>query len=281
MLRSSLLIAAFMVCTTAPAQGQFKKIKGAIGQAVPQAVSAATTPEGSGVRTADLQFDNRVLEITSARLGQLVTGIEAGNRTAAKVEAQDVAAIDRANRAAQQKYDGEYRAYEARKASWDRCSDKEMQGVQQQMAAVTPTENDRARVEAVAARIKAAKERNNMAEAMRLTDSLTKAITPGAMQAAAIGNAAPASVTAECGPKPEEPVRPVRQDVMGYDAVDRAAVEASGLTDTQFSILRERVAPFIVSGGKSSPLVYTDNEVNVLREWQSKLEPFTTYFKQY
>lgn len=128
MLRSSLLIAAFMVCTTAPAQSQFKKIKGAIGTAVPQAVSVATTPEGSGVRTADLRFDNRVLEITSARLEQLVTGIEAGQRMAAKFEAP---------------------------------------------------------------------------------------------------------------------------------------------------------APFLVSGGKSSPLVDTDSEVNVLREWQSKLEPFTTYFMQY
>lgn len=280
MFRSTLLIAGFMVWAATPAQGQFKKIKGAIGKAVPQTMSSAVTPN-AGVRTADLQFDDRVLEITSARLEQLVKGIEAGQAMAARIEAQDVAAIDRANQAAQEKYDGEYKAYQARQASWDRCSDKEMQAVQQEMATVTPTENDRARMEGVAARVKAAKERNDMAEAMRLVDSLAKAVSPGAMKATAIGNAAPAKVTAKCGPQPEEPAGPVRQDVLTYDAVDRAAVEASGLTDTQFNILRERVAPFIVSGGKSSPLVYTDNEVNVLREWQSKLEPFASYFKQY
>ena len=281
MMRRSLLIAAFLAGAAMPAQGQLKKIKGAITKAVPPTGSAAATPAGTGVRTADLQFDDRVLEITAARLEQLVKGIEAGQAMAAKVEAQDIAAIDRSNAAAQETYDREYRAYEAKQASWERCSEKEIEGVQKQLATVQPTENDRARLETVAARVKAAKERNDMAEVMRLTDSLTKAMTPGAMKAAAIGNAAPANVTAKCGAKPQEPARPARQEVMGYDAVDRAAVAASGLTDTQFNILRERVAPFVVSGGKSSPLVYTDTEVNVLREWQSKLEPFTDYFKQY
>ena len=37
MMRSTLLITGFMVWAASPAQGQFKKIKGAIGKAVPQA----------------------------------------------------------------------------------------------------------------------------------------------------------------------------------------------------------------------------------------------------
>jgi hypothetical protein len=274
-----MIIAGLMLGAALPAQAQFKKLKGAITRAVPQVVTTAAP--GGGVRTADLQFDDRVLEITPARIEQLIRGIEAGQAMAARVEAQDLDAIDRANVAEQERYSREFRDYEGRKAAWDRCSEQEMKGVERQTAAIKPSENDRARMEAVAARIKAGKERGDMAEVLRLTDSLTRAIRPGAMKATEIGNAAPAAVKAKCGDKPQEPARPVRQQPMTWDAVDRAEIEASGLTAPQYQILRERVAPFIVSGGKSSPLVYTDNEVSALRESQSKLEAYTGYFKRH
>jgi hypothetical protein len=149
------------------------------------------------------------------------------------------------------------------------------------MAGYVLTDLEKARMEAVATRIKTAKERGDLAETRRLADSVSRAMMGRTQGAVAASEAGTRALSAKCGTAPQEPTRPVYQDALTYESVDRVEVEAGGFTDAQYHILRERIAPFVVSGGESSSMAYTESEVSVLKEWLPKLQPYTEYMKRY
>lgn len=277
---AALLTSGFLLALTAPATAQFKKprLGGVIGKVVPQ---TATASSREGIRTANLTFDDRVLEITPERIERVIKGIEAGKVMAQKVEAQDLDAIDRANTAKREAYQRDYQAYQEKRAAVERCAEPEQEKMKGRMAGYIPSDSEKARMEAVAARIKAAKERGDLAETRRLADSLTMAMMGRTQGAVAVSEAGTRELAAKCGTAPGEPSRPVYQDALTWESVDRAEIEASGFTDAQYHILRERIAPFVVSGGKSSSMAYTDSEVSVLNQWLPKLQPYTEYMKRY
>lgn len=278
--KAALLASVFLLALTAPASAQFKKPKvgGIIGKVVPQ---TATASSREGIRTANLTFDDRVLEITPERIERVIRAIEAGKVMAQKVEAQDLDAIDRANTAKRETYERDYQAYREKRAAFERCVEPEQEKMKGQMAGYVPSDQEKARMEAVATRIRAAKERGDLAETRRLADSLTTAMMGRTRGAVAMSEAGTRELSAKCGKAPQEPSRPGYQDALTWESVDRVEVEASGLTDAQYHILRERIAPFVVSGGESSSMAYTESEVSVLKEWLPKLQPYTEYLKRY
>jgi len=193
---------------------------------------------------------------------------------ATRVNAQDLDAIDRANAAADAAYEKELAAYEARSKQHDKCTGAISSDLERQMRPGVPTEQDRARMEAVAARIRTAKEGGNMAEARRLTDSLVAAVTPGNMRMVAASNQAAARASNECGPRPTRPTAPARRSALTWNDVNSAGMRASRMGPEQYAIFRERVAPYVLSNGRSSDMMYTPSEAGALK---SKLESLARY----
>ena len=280
----SMIVAALILLALSAntATGQIKlgsRVKGAVSGAAAGAVTGGVS--GDGVKTGSVTFDERVLEITAERLDQFMVGLEAETEMAAKVNAQDLDAIDRANAAADAAYQGEMAAYEASRDKHNRCTGAIGKDLETQMAASRPTEQDRARLEAVAARVKAAKDAGNMAEVRRLADSIAAATNPGAQRMMAQSNAAVTRINSECGSEPARPARPARREALTWSDVVGAGQKASRMSVEQYQIFRERVAPYVLSQGKSSTMMYTSSEVGALNSKSDALGKFGHVLKEY
>ena len=272
------LLALCFLAGTASAQIKLGgKLKSVAARALPAAVSPASS---GGLQTGSVTFDERVLEITAARLDQFMAGLDAEVEMAKVVNSQDLAAIDRANAVAQAAYDKEYAAYEAKVKQHDRCTGAISKDLEKQLAPGMPTEGDRAKMEAVAVRIKAAKEAGNMTEMKRLMDSLVAAVNPGSQRMVAASNGAVARASAECGPKPAEPNSPDRKSALTWSDVNDAGVRASRMSSEQYAIFRERVVPFVLSNGKTSNMIYTQSELGALQSKQDGLAKYGSALKE-
>lgn len=269
---------AYLVVTPAAAQIKIPKVKSPVAAAA-QAAGAPVAP-AAGPRTGDVQFDAQVLEITPASVDRLVKGLAAEQAMGARVEAQDLEAIDRENEAARKAHERARREWEPRYKEWKRCTE----GIARQAEAAmgpTPTAADQARLEAVAERVRAAQARGDMAEVKRLADSIAAATAPMAQRAAAVGNAAPAEAKARCGEEPVEPPYPAMKTPLDYRSVREAGMQASGFTDVQYAILRERVVPFVVDQRSYGRMIYTDGEVETLKAKRPELEPYADVLRRY
>jgi transketolase len=272
-LASTIAALLMLLCVTGSASAQVKlgRLKSVAAKALPAALSPSA---GGEVKTGSVTFDERVLEITAERLDQFMAGLDAETEMAAKVNGQDLDAIDRANAAADAAYDKEMEAYEAKVQQHDKCTGTISKNLEKQMAPSMPTEQDRAKMEAVAARIKSAKEAGNMTEVRRLMDSLVAAMNPATMRLVAASNNAVARANTECGAEPVKPATPSRRSALTWSDVTSAGTRASRMDQEQYAILRERVVPFVLSQGKSSNMMYTSSELGALK---SKLESLSKY----
>jgi hypothetical protein len=264
--------------STATAQIKLGKVKAAVTKAV---IPAVVSPDaGGGIKTGNITFDERVLEITALRLDQFMAGLEAESEMATKVNGQDLDAIDRQNAAADAAYRVDMEAYNTKKKEHERCSGTISKDLERQVAPDIPTGQDRAKLEAVATRIKAAKEAGNMTEVRRLMDSLVAVTNPAAQRMMAQSNAASARVGSECGAVPARPGAPARITPLTWSDVISAGQKASGMTFEQYQIFRERVAPYVMSQGKSSNMMYTTSEVGALESKSDALGKFGHVFKE-
>jgi len=274
LLVSTIIAALLLLLFAASTASAQIKLGGKLKAAAAKTLPAAVTPAAGGVKTGTVTFDERVLEITAERLDQFMAGLDAEAEMAAKVNAQDLEAIDRANATAAAANEKDLDAYEARKAQHDKCTGAISKDLEKQMASNTPTEQDRAKLEAVAGRIKAAKEAGNMTEVKRLMDSLVAATNPTAMRMTAASNNAVARASSECGAEPVRPASPSRKSALTWSDVTSAGSRASRMQPEQYAIFRERVVPFVLSGGKSSDMMYTPSEMDALK---SKLDALAKY----
>lgn len=273
-----LLTAALLGCVTlavpesADAQlGLGKKIKNAAARA-----AGVETP-GATVKTGSVRFDRQVLEITESRLDQFMKGLAAESQMAARIDAQDDEGIERRNQKARDDYDRKYNEYSKKDDAWERCAKPIEDRSSAQMESYGASVVDSAAMQKVADRIKAAQERGDMTELRRLADSVGKASMAVANRGQAMAAGANEELSRTCGPRPTEPEKPVMEPMLTYQDVRRAGLEASGFDDGQYSILRERIVPFVASNGKDSGgLVYTEAEVAAL---QSKLEDLSKYLE--
>lgn len=301
------LAAAAAMLLPAPADAQ---IGGFIKRRVENAVANKVLGEGSERRAPAPKFDEQVLEITGARLDQLLRGVEA-EEAALKSAREAEARAKQQGEARRAAYEAERREYDRKAAEHEVAARKYMEcqmgalgsgmraagapspamtKVMQRMAALPDAEREalQERIEARQEQMQAAEARGDKATQARLAGEMdadlqkTAGISLADLQAASaqssVGVAALQAEGAKCGPEPVPPVEPqdptqVTIDVR--DSVRTAAVKASGLGESQYSILRERVAAWLAGKEKKRPLGnygFTDGELAVLDERHAALK---------
>lgn len=267
-----LLVMAAAVTAPVAAQLRMPKIKNPLAK--------VTGPDPDAPRTGAVTFDDDVLEITAARLGALGNGLQAEQAMAARVDAQDLAAIARADSIADARYQRDMAAYDAARSRHDACVQQQLGGPAAQAQAAAPSASDLQRLEAVAERVRAAQARGDMAEVMRLSDSLAKVGTRAGTTANAIAADAQRTVQSACGPAPTAPTAASRSAALSYTDIVQAGQRASGLTARQYRILRERVAPVIL-GVRPGGLVYTQQELDAIAASRSNLDQYRDLMRRF
>jgi len=91
------------------------------------------------------------------------------------------------------------------------------------------------------------------------------------------------AIRTKCGEPPVEPADAAEPEPMlTFNDIRVAGIEASGMTDRQYAIMRERVHPFVVSKGKTnSGMLYTDAEAQVLAARLGDLSPYAGIVERY
>ncbi len=279
-LLAAALLGCVVVALPSPAEAQFglgKKIKNAATRA-----AGVESAGGGTVKTGSVRFDRQVLEITGERLDQFMKGLAAESQMASRIDAQDDEGIERRNQKAREEYDRKYGEYTRKNEAWERCAKPIEDRSSSQMQSYGASVTDSAGMERVTQRIKAAQERGDMKEIQRLADSVGKASMAVANRSQAMATGANAEIERTCGARAAEPERPEMEPMLTYQDVRRAGLEASGFDDGQYSILRERIVPFVASNGKDSGgLVYTDAEVAALQSKLADLSPYLEVMKSY
>lgn len=278
----SLLIAALVGCALAapePAHAQFGKL----GNKIAKKAGVAPAGPNEQVKTGKVSFDEHVLEITDDRVSQLLKGLEAEKLMAARVEKQDTEGIERRNQAKQDAHAKQRDAYDRKRETWEQCAEPEQKKAEAESEAYAKTLDNPAAMQKLQERLKAAQAKGDMAEIRRITDSVSKV----GMQAASKGQNASDEMTSairtKCGEPPVEPADAEKPEPMlTFNDIRVAGIDASGMTDRQYAIMRERVHPFVVSKGKTnSGMLYTDAEAQVLAARLGDLSPYAGIVERY
>jgi hypothetical protein len=275
------LVAALLLgcVVTAPADAQF-----GIGKRVKNAAANAVGAGGAGgkVETGRVAFDADVLEITEARLAQLLKGLEAESQVIARMQSPDQERVRTQNEALQQNYDKARADYDRRQAVFERCAEPEQKRGEADMRRVAAGAPDSAAMKRIADRMLAARNQGNMTELQRLADSVGRAsmaISSRAQTAAQGGND---RIVQKCGQPPVEPEQPTMAPLLSASDVRAAGLTASGFTDRQYAIMRERILPFVNSKGRTSAgVVYTAGEAGVLNAHVDDLAKYVELFQRY
>jgi hypothetical protein len=271
--RHTFVLALLTALGAAPAVAQFKpklpKI-GAVGGKA-QATASQTVP-----RTPT--FNERVIEITDARIDGLLAGY---NAELAALDAADKkqgsvrAVYEEENR----KHPARLKEYDAKHKTWQQCQDtnvkpaeakakKEAEAAQAQVTGGDQEDFER-RMNEVAERIKAAQAKGDMSEVMRLSDSVSKAVGMPSANAAQKASSDMQAAAATCG---AEPVRPEPPTPPSYPdlRLDEAGATAAKMSPEQYAIMKERVRYAVREEGKvevtSSMWAFSGNELEAMEK---------------
>lgn len=266
--RPVLMVTLLGALGAAPASAQFKPKLPKIGGGGGTDAVASRSPT----------FNDRVVEITDQRLDALLAGYRAELAAlddADKKQGSVRAAYEEENR----KHPARLKDYEARHQAWEQCwsthvepaeakGKEELDAVQTQVTGGDEKDFER-RMNAVAERIKAAQANGDMAEVMRLSDSVSRAAgTPSAVAANKASSDLQAAA-ARCGP---EPVRPQPPTPPGYPdlKLDEAGAAAAKMTPEQYAIMKERVRYAVREGGEvavtSSMWAFSGDEIDAMKK---------------
>lgn len=284
MLRA-LCLAFALVAVASPAQAQLGGLKKRAEKAVANKVAPKAAASGTRVTPT---FDDAVVELTEARVAQLLTGFAAEARAAQKNEASEAGRKDReaAYQREREAYERAHAAWEKKGAAWDACMEKyraEMTARSQQGQSFVQS-TDTMKLKAIALRIQNAQQRGDMTEARRLTDSLTS------MMGKAVAQYGTADIekraNAECGAQPEEPMRPEApaQPVSVSTLSDGS--KASGIPEEQYRIARERVLAWLSLGDDKitrgeTTYAFTDSELAALNARRADLRQYERVLSTY
>jgi hypothetical protein len=276
------LVAALLLglVVAGPAEAQF----GGIGKRVRNAAASAAGAPGAGgkVETGRVAFDADVLEITEARLTWLLKGLEAESQVIAQMQSPDQERIQKQNEALQQNYDKARADYDRRQAVYERCAEPEQQRGEAEMRGVAAGAPDSAAVKRLADRMLAARNQGNMTELQRLADSVGRASMALSNRAQATAQGGNERIAQKCGQPPAEPEQPTMAPLLSAGDVRAAGLKASGFTDRQYAVMRERILPFVNSRGRTSAgAVYTAGEAAVLNAHLDDLTRYTELFQRY
>lgn len=241
---------ALAMLLPATAAAQFRpKLPGKVGRIV--------SGESDGP-SAVPKFNDRTIEITPAHVAAVAAGMQMQNdsleaRWNAYLVAKKV--YDDSAKA----YPARQKAYEQQRKTWDQCQEREVRPVneaeEREMERVRneATGGDEAAMqkamEAVAERIKAAQQRGDMQEVMRLADSVGKA-SMVTSQAAAASSERMQRAAESCGHEPEEPRAP-REPVYDRAVLPIPANATLWSSDEQYAIMMDRLEPLLAMEKKA------------------------------
>lgn len=226
------------------ASAQFKpKLPGKLGQAL-----------GGGKEEPSMvpKFNERTIEITDAHVAAMLAGVRRQNDS---LEARWAAysVMHKAYQDSARAYPGRKKAWEQSHKEWEACQDREVKPVNEaaeremQQVQHEATGGDEAAKEremaALAERIKAAQAKGDMAEVMRIADSIQKGSMKTTEKAMAVSDKMQ-SAAELCGAEPEEPESP------SEPVFDRAVVPIERnpqlwATEEQFGIMYDRFEPLL------------------------------------
>jgi hypothetical protein len=207
---------------------------------------------GESQPTAVPKFNDRTIEITERHVAAVAAGLRMQNDSlegrwvaysAAKKAYDDSAAA----------YPGRQKAYEASRATWEACQEREvkpamaaaeadMQRAQDEATGGDPAAMERAMAK-VAERIKAAQARGDMAEVMRLADSVQKGSMMATQTAMASSDRMQKAADA-CGVEPEEPDAP-RAPVYDRAILPSPRDPSLWTSEEQYGIMFDRLEPLL------------------------------------
>ena len=241
-IRATTAVAVLAVLGAAPAFAQFKP-------KLPRLPGSKAEPKASTTNTKAPEYNDRVLEITNARIDALLAGYRAELAAIAESDKKHGgarAAYEEENR----KYPGRLKEYDAKHQTWQNCQDTKVKPAQAAAHAQMDSANQQVtggdqegfekRMQAVADRIQAAQAKGDMAEVMRLSDSLSRSV--GAPSAVAAHKAVSDVQTAStaCGMEPTRPEPPVPPSIPDM-RLEEAGAAAAKMTTEQYAIIRERI----------------------------------------
>jgi hypothetical protein len=277
-----LLLAVFLgsaLLQPEPAHAQFGKLGTKVAK------KAGVVPAGATqrVQTGTVSFDEHVIELTDARVSQFIGGLQAETRMAAKLDAQDTEGIERRNRAAQEAHSRKRDEYDRKRATFDKCAEPEQKRAEKEMDAYSSSLDDPAAMERLQTRIKAAQAKGDMVELRRLIDSMGQLGMKAATVVQSSSDEMQAAIIKKCGEPPVEPAdAPEPEPMLTFQDVRNAGLEASGFTDRQYAIMRERILPYLASKGKNSGgMIYSETEAQVLSARFADLAPYTGMVERY
>jgi hypothetical protein len=272
--RPVLVLTLLGALAAAPASAQFKPKLPKIGPVGGKSEATATRSP---------TFNDRVIEITDQRLDGLLAGYRAelaALDAADKKQGSVRAVYEEENR----KHPARLKEYEAKHQSWEQCqathvkpaeakAKKEVEAAEAQVTGGDQEDFER-RLNAVAERIKAAQANGDMAEVMRLSDSLSRAV--GAPGAAAAGKASSdmQAAAAKCGIEPVRPKPPIPPSYPDLN-LDQAGGTAAKMTPEQYAIMKERVRYAVREGGEvavtSSMWAFSGDEIQAMKKRGAEL----------
>ncbi|HWB40258.1 MAG TPA: hypothetical protein VG500_03315 [Gemmatimonadales bacterium] len=269
--RPTAVLALLTLLMASPAASQFKP-------KLPKLPVGGKAEATASSATREPTFNDRVLEITDARLSGLLAGY--------KAELAALDAADRKHAGVRATYEEENRRhparmkeYEAKHKSWQQCQDthvkpaeakgkRQADSVQQQVTGGDQEDFER-RMNEVGERIKAAQARGDMSEVMRLSDSISRAVGMPSGAAATRISADMQAAAAKCGAepvRPEPPTPPTYPDLN----LDQAGATAAQMTPEQYAIMKERVRYAVREDGKvevtSSMWAFSGGELKAMEQ---------------
>lgn len=221
-------------------------------------------------------YNDRVLEITDARVDQLLKGYGA-EAASVKASERELAAARAVYEEENRKHPARLKQYEKDHEAWKACQERVVKPAEAkakadaQRAQDEVTGGDEAAFERkmadVQKRIQAAQAAGNMEEVMRLADSLQKNIGMKSANTVAQSSAELQEAGRTCGAEPERPDPPVPPSANQAN-LDEAGAGAAGLSPEQYAILKERTQAAIDEDGRmrvsSASWAFSADELAVL-----------------
>ena len=252
----------FLACVMAatPVAAQFHLPKPKVPNPLSR-VTQAATPERQPT------YDDRVLEITDARVTALLRGLEAEKRqrptlTTAYRQNADARAADAVAR----------RGAEGRDEQVSNCF---QQSPEYRQVFADTGEAGQARMTALATRIQALQARGDFAAIQAISDSVTRVTSKrdSLLTAARKRCEAIPAPKVPTGPPPPEPSKPLA------DSLQVLGAGAAGMSADQYAVMRERVLAYLSTDEadlRSSMYVFGGGELGVLRARKNDLQRYQT-----
>jgi hypothetical protein len=208
--------------------------------------------------------------------------LEAESQVIARMQSPEQERLQKQNETLQRNYDKARDDYDRRSQAYERCVEPEQERGRAEMQGVAAGAPDSAAMKRIADRMVAARNQGNMTELQRLADSVGRASMALSNRAQATAQGGNERVSQKCGARPVEPEHPTMAPLLSAGDVRAAGLRASGFTDRQYAIMRERILPFVASKGKSNAgAVYTEAEATVLTAHLNDLTKYTELFQRY